>query len=86
MTSWENKADKVIAALCFAAWEQANPRGRNGQRPKKHRPYQVPELASRLVSALGLHDAREREESVKALLLQHNYRELVGATDATGVL
>lgn len=79
MAPWEDKAHKVIAALCLAAWEQANPKGRNGQRPKKHRPYQVPDLAANLVVALGLHDAAKREESVKALLLEHNYRVLSGA-------
>jgi hypothetical protein len=72
MTLWETKAHKVVSELCFAAWDAANPK-RKGLRPRKSRPYQVPDLARQLTTALGLHDPAECEREVKALMLHHNY-------------
>ena len=73
MNVWEQRAHAVIGALCFDAWDKANPRHPTRGRPKKHRPYRVPPLAEQLVVALGIHDTREREVSVKTILAHHDY-------------
>jgi hypothetical protein len=69
---WKTKANSTIAALCFAAWDQANPK-KNGRRPKKHKPYCVPKLATEIVKTLGLHNPAESERETKALLLHYNF-------------
>lgn len=57
---WRAKAEHTIAQYARAAYEAA------GNRPgKKHRPYRIPEVAERLVAALGAND----EAAAKAIFV-----------------
>lgn len=58
--TWQEKAHRLIAADCFAAWRDANT-----PRRKQHRPYTVPEQARALVECLASND----EPRAKAIFI-----------------
>jgi hypothetical protein len=64
MQPWEIKAHAIVAALSFQAWRAANVKA-DGRRRKRHVPYTIPDVAARLVKALGEGD----EETAKAIFL-----------------
>jgi hypothetical protein len=68
MKTWHDKADKVIANLCFQSWYETN-HNRQGKRYKKHRPYAVPEVAADLVECIGT----DNEERAKTIFLIHRF-------------
>jgi hypothetical protein len=55
MKSWEEKAHRIIGALCLKAYREKNIHS-DGTRYKKHRPYAVPEAANSLVKCLSSGD------------------------------
>ena len=64
---WEDKVERVIGKLSFAAWAHAN-HDRSGKRYKKHRPYSLPEEAAELVSCLGDRDRHRAEVRAKEIM------------------
>jgi hypothetical protein len=66
MLPWEEKAHKIIGELSHQAWDATNPKNRAGLRPRKSRPYHVPQTAQELVTCLGMHDRQAAEEQAKA--------------------
>lgn len=73
LTAWESKAHKVIGELCYAEWDKANRYVKGKGRPKKTRPYTVPDIAADLMKMLAMKDRSEAEREIKALLLHHNH-------------
>lgn len=67
MEPWEEKAHRRIAAMCLAAFHQANTT-RNGTRRRRTQPYSVPALAQTLVTVLG----RQDEEGAKRIFLNYD--------------
>jgi len=71
------KAEQLIAADCFAAWEKANPKatcpsGRpSGHGRKRFKPYASPARADALVKALGTGNA---EQVAATMLNQFNHK------------
>lgn len=70
MLPWEEKAHKIISHLSFQAWSEANPKDRSGRRPRKYRPYCVPQAAQDLATCLGMHDRQSAEEQAKAIFIK----------------
>jgi hypothetical protein len=70
MLPWETKAHKIIGQLAAQAWDQANPKDRHGRRPRKYRPYAVPQTAQDLVACLGMHDRQAAETQAKAIFVK----------------
>lgn len=64
---WQAKAQQIIAALCLAAYRQANYLP-NGRKRAKHVPYVVPAEARALVDCLN----RDDEIGAKSLMM-HDY-------------
>jgi len=64
MKSWEEKAHRIIARVCLESYRAANVK-KDGSRRRRHVPYGVPDVAKRLVEALGRGD----EETAKAIFL-----------------
>ena len=64
VTPWEEKAHRIIARVCLESYRAANIK-KDGSRRKRHVPYSVPDVARRLVEALGRND----EETAKAIFL-----------------
>ncbi len=72
MTTWHDKAHRIIGELCAASERQANTR-KDGTRTRKHHQYSVPAIAQELVEALG----QKNEERAKAIFMQlHDTPEL----------
>jgi len=69
LAPWEQKAHRVIAALCAASARQANTDPRTGRPYRRHRPYSVPTLAQDLVHCLG-HRFPDSEARAKAIFVQ----------------
>lgn len=67
MKTWEDKVERVIGKLSYAAWFDAN-HDRRGGRDKKHRPYSLPEEAVELVECLGDPNRKRAEHRAKALM------------------
>lgn len=70
---WENKAHRIIAALCLQSKQEALART-NHRRKRQLRlqdccPYAVPQLAQDLIECLNTQD----EARAKALFLRHAY-------------
>lgn len=65
MTTWRDKANRVISADCMAEWREANTLP-NGRRRKRHVPYSVPKTAQELVECLKSDD----EERAKAIFIR----------------
>ncbi len=70
MLPWEEKAHKIIGELSRQAWSAANPKNRYDLRPRKSRPYRVPQTAQDLVTCLGMHDRQAAEEQAKAIFIK----------------
>jgi len=66
--SWRDKANKLIAEDCMAAYLKANTR-KNGKRYKRHHPYSVSELADRLITCLDNQDQVAAEAEAKRIFL-----------------
>ena len=64
--TWEDKAHRLISAMCLTAYQKANPKPLYGK--KKAKPYQVPALAQTLVECLNTNN----EEKAKAIFLTYN--------------
>jgi hypothetical protein len=64
-TTWQGKANKIIAELCTESYRQANMLG-DGRLRKKHVPYRVPRVAEELVACLKTGD----EMTAKAIFMQ----------------
>jgi hypothetical protein len=67
---WEEKAHRLVAAECLAAWRHANLLP-SGKRRARHVPYSVPTSAARLVELLGRKDRRAAELDAKSTFLAH---------------
>lgn len=81
--AWRHKANRLIQAMSFKAWHDAN-HDKRGRRYKRHRPYVIPAEAEALVECLGMHDQVAAEHRAKDMFLT-NYRILQvtkGAPDA----
>lgn len=64
MKTWRDKAHREIARLCFAEWKKLNVK-KDGTKYCRHRPYNVPEVAERLVECLNTND----EETAKTIFV-----------------
>lgn len=62
--TWQNKASEIISELCMAEYRQSNIH--NGDRQRKHRPYEVPNDAQFLIKCLNKND----EEGAKSLFMK----------------
>ena len=67
MNSWENKVERVIGKLSYAAWYDAN-HDNAGRRYKKHHPYRLPEEAVELTECLGDHNRSRAERRAKEIM------------------
>ncbi len=67
MLAWEQKAHTIIGQLSFEAFDKANPKNKFGSRPKKQKPYTIPQTADELVKILGMVDRKEAEEMAKVI-------------------
>lgn len=63
MTTWQDKAHRLIGNLCHESYKQTNP-----VPGRKHKDYHVPELAKQLIECLNTDD----EHRAKALFLSYD--------------
>lgn len=67
-TTWESKANRIIASMCMQSYREANTLP-NGQMRKRHIPYSVPMDAELLIRCLKTGD----EETAKAIFHRHAF-------------
>lgn len=62
--TWQQKANRIIAALCLDAYRKANTKP-DGTRYSSYRPYEPPYIARHLVECLDTND-EERAKGIFA--------------------
>lgn len=74
---WVKKAHRLISIMCEQSYRQANPKPKVPSTRRKHRPYQVPQLADDLVRCLNT----DNELEAKRIFLSYEGIELLSVKE-----